>query len=103
MRVLHVLPNLDPEVGGPATSDVWSCIAAQRAGIETTALIGIDSSTAERADANLEILRSNGVAVHVLQTGFRSLGRRYAIVFGLNRKINALGDEFDLSHLHSPA
>src|SRR5207253_4451542 len=65
-------------------------------------LIAVDSSTAVRSADNLRILSSHGVAVHVMHTGFGTFGRRNAIVNGLNRKIKALGDEFDLIHLQSP-
>lgn len=102
MRVLRVLPSLDPEFGGPAEADVRSCVAAQRAGIETVALIGVEESTADRSTAGLDLLRSNRISVHVLHTRFGSFGRRNAILKGLSRKIGSLSDEFDVIHLHSP-
>jgi glycosyltransferase involved in cell wall biosynthesis len=97
-----VLPSLDPAFGGPPESDMRSCIAAQRAGIETVALIGVEESSADRSKTGLDLLRSNGIAIHVLRTRFGSFGRRNAILTGLSPKIKSLGDEFDVIHLQSP-
>jgi glycosyltransferase involved in cell wall biosynthesis len=102
VKVLRVLPSVDPEFGGPPEADIRSCVATQRAGIETVAVIGVERSTADRSRANLEVLRSNGISVHVLRTEFGSFGQRNAILRGLHRKIKSLGDVFDVIHLHSP-
>jgi len=102
MRVLRVLPSVDPHFGGPSESASRSCIAAQRAGIETSVVVGVDRSSEERSQPILAALRSNGVDIHVLRIGLGSFGRRNAILLGLNRTIRALRDRFDLIHLHSP-
>src|SRR5437879_2939655 len=102
MKVLHVLPSLDPEFGGAPEADVKSCIAAQRSGIDTAALIAVDKSTIERATLSLDILRSNGISVRVLETALGAFGRRNAVVQGLSKLVNSIGDDFDLIHLHSP-
>lgn len=102
MRVLRILPSLDPLFGGPSESASRSCIAAHRAGIETAVIIGLDPSSRDRTQPMIDSLRANGVTVHELGIAFGSFGRRNALVAGLNRKINSLRNHFDLIHLHSP-
>lgn len=100
--MLRVLPSVDPQFGGPSESASRSCIAAQRAGIETSVVVGVDESSEERSRPILAALRSSGVNVHVLPIELGSFGRRNAILAGLNRTIHSLRDHFDLIHLHSP-
>ena len=102
MRVLRVLPSVDPQFGGPSESASRSCIAAQRAGIETSVVVGIHPSSEERSQPILAALRSNGVTVYELPIGLGSFGRRNALIIGLNRKIHELRQHVDLIHLHSP-
>lgn len=100
--MLRVLPSIDPRFGGPSESAPRSCIAAQRAGIETSVVVGIDRASEERIQPTLEALRSSGVNVHTVQIAFGSFGRNSGLFVGLNREIRSFRDHVDFVHLHSP-
>ena len=64
MKLLRLIGGLGPEHGGPPVSSVSACIAAQRAGAETTFAFPItDEPRGALADAVVR-LRAEGVANH---------------------------------------
>ncbi len=103
LRVLRVIASLDPAVGGPAESSVNSCIAAQRAGVETTVLVPVTCQAAGIVEPVIRRLRGEGVTVRTFRvTPDRSYySHRWAISLGLIAWLGRHLREYDVLHVHA--
>jgi len=94
MRVLHIIPGLDPKSGGPAAAIGGLAPAQVKAGLEVSLL------AAFRIDANpsiMEKLRAAGVAIHMIGPVVGALGRHPAIVPTLRKAVASA----DVIHIHA--
>ncbi len=93
MRVLHVVPSLAPEWGGPAfvVKDLTKALVQK--GIDVTVF-----TTAERG-AWERILQPEGVEIHTFEQDFL-FGIWRAHSFRLVRSLHRKMREFDLVHIH---
>lgn len=102
MKLLRLIGGLGPEHGGPPVSSMYACIAAQRAGAETTFAFPVEKEPRGTLANALTDLRAEGVKfVHFPYTG--SWGRRgesWGVSFGLARWIRRNYRQFDLIHCH---
>ena len=89
LRVLHVLPSLDPETGGPARSVPALCLALHKAGISTT-LFTFGTGQTDTWAYPYELVR------------FRPLSHtRQVPTLAYLRALRETAPKFDLVHLHS--
>ncbi len=102
MRVLRVIPTIDPDVGGPSNSAVNAAIAESRAGAQTTMVFTGDASSetsTERARARL-----SASGVRTLMFPRPRLHSRQAGLWGVSPSLLAWiwrhVREFDVVHVH---
>jgi glycosyltransferase involved in cell wall biosynthesis len=102
-RVLSLINGLSPTLGGPPEVCANSCIAAQRAGVESTLLVGApgDGSEAEISPA-LRRLADEGVRVEEFELFPRASprSRRWGVSPPVVRWLSRHLHQYDLLHLH---
>ena len=103
LRVIRVIASLDPAVGGPAESSVNSCIAAQRAGVQTTALVPVTQQAMHRVEPVIQCLQHEGVRVHTfsLIPAHSYYSHRWAISPTLAAWLFRRLRQYDLVHVHA--
>ena len=102
MKLLRLIGGLDPEHGGPPVSSLFACIAAQRAGAETTFAFPIEGEPrGALADALIQA-RAEGVEIKHFPyaAGWGMRGESWGVSFGLARWIKQNYRDFDLIHCH---
>lgn len=102
MKVLRVLSGLDPAMGGSPVSSLNSCIAAQRAGVETTVVYPVDPTFRSWASRAARRLAREGIEVHAfpLLRAFPARSRRWAVSPALAGWLAGRVRRFDLVHAH---
>ena len=102
MKLLRLIGGLNPEHGGPPVSSVNACIAAQRAGAETTFAFPIEGEPHGVLADTLARLREEGVEVRYFpyssQWGKR--GKSWGVSRQLAHWINNNYLNFDIVHCH---
>lgn len=92
MKVLHVIPTLDPESGGPSRSIPELCRALAESGVEVTLY-----STRSRAGE----LTINPETEPYEIALFSSRAGRYGAARKMSAEIKSRANRFDLIHIHS--
>lgn len=102
MRVLRLIGGLDPRHGGPPVSALNSCIAAQRQGIETTLVYGLDPANQAAIAPALDRLSAEGVVdTGMLYTRIlRETAESWGVCPALPRWLMANRRRFDIVHCH---
>lgn len=102
MKVLRLIGSLDPSHGGPPVSSLNSCIAAQRAGAETTFAFPVDGEPSKPVAEAVNKLQAAGVdtVTFPASTALGSHGRRWGLSRPLARWIAQNRHRFDLIHCH---
>lgn len=102
MKVLRLIGSLDPRHGGPPVSSLNSCIAAQRAGAETTFAFPVDGEPSGPVAEALGKLRAAGVDIVTFpaSSALGSRGRSWGLSRPLARWIARNRQRFDLIHCH---
>ncbi len=99
MKVLRLIGGLDARHGGPPVSSVQSCIAAQRAGAETTLAFPADAVPDLATQSLMDRLRDEGVAMMTFPI---AEGRRksWGVSVPFACWIHGNRKQFDLVHCH---
>lgn len=102
MRVLRVIPTIDPDVGGPSNSAVNAAIAESRLGVQTTFIFTGDASSALSTAPARERLAAAGV--RSLMFPRPRVGAAQAGLWGVSLPmlgwIARHAREFEVVHLH---
>lgn len=102
IRVLQVVPWLDPALGGPSQSALNMCVAMRRAGIENTLVFAQGKETMANSDIGDGRLEREGIPVRVFdvlhpeRSRMRSWGASPALVGWLAKNIR----DHDVVHVH---
>lgn len=94
MRILHVIPSLDPSAGGPTTALIGMASAQARAGLDVSVL-----TTWREGQSPVAIREFEQAGVKVTQVGpVAGALRRHP---DLANQIDQLAGEVDVVHIHS--
>ena len=102
MKVLSLVPGLDPRRGGMASATARMVLAARKAGAECVVAVPDHAASDNRAHALMDELKLAGVVVHALPTLSRPRGLAYrwgispAQAVWAGRHVQ----DFDVIHVH---
>lgn len=102
MRVLRIIPTIDPEVGGPSNSAVNQAIAEAGAGVETTFVFTGDARSASSTAPARNRLEAAGVRTLMFPrpSGCSSQAGLWGISAPLTVWLARNVSRFDVVHLH---
>lgn len=102
MKLLRLIGGLDPEHGGPPVSSVNACIAAQRAGADTTFAFPMAGDPRGPLADTLDRLRNEGVEIQLFpySPGWGAHGESWGVSFALSRWIGQHYAHYDIIHCH---
>jgi glycosyltransferase involved in cell wall biosynthesis len=102
IRVLRIIPTIDPEVGGPSSSTVNAAIAETEAGVSTTLLTTVGRGTKSRPTIALRRLQRAGVRTITFSrlegTGEKS--GTWGVSVQMSTWLLRNARAYDLIHLH---
>jgi len=102
MKLLRLIGGLDPEHGGPPVSSLAACIAAQRAGADTTFAFPMKGEPGGALADALTRLRAEGVETKHFpySAAWGKHGESWGISLDLARWITRNDRHFDIIHCH---
>ena len=102
MKLLRLIGGLGSEHGGPPVSSVNACIAAQRAGAETTFAFPMDGDPCGALADTLTQMRDEGVRINHFpySTAWGRRGESWDVSSDLARWIKRDYQNYDLIHCH---
>jgi glycosyltransferase involved in cell wall biosynthesis len=102
LRVVQVLPSLNPLMGGPSVVAVNTAIALRRRGAENVFVFSLGSDELRKVDKAVHSLRLEGVEVigFPVTRAFGRIAKRWGISLAFARWLMRAGKEFDVIHAH---